>query len=328
MVILETTTGSLVCINNGAVFGINDKDGGMAVFKEFKDKDVGVPGGVYLCQVSEDVSCGACCGLYNVADASRNVLRDKLDDRSREFAKTPREVAAILAFGSAVLRCESQDRPYPEFHHCPYLGLVGKKRSRVGCLLHPFGEGNAGIDFRGLSYYGGMACRTYFCTACKTLNPVYKQALRGAADDWHAYGLIVTEAALVEAFFHELEKRVERSLESGDILGDDDRERVIRDFIETRRDWPFRAIPGKLGSYFFEDQIYLKSRVDYARATGDTVASRLLGSTHTYDALFQELESFFDSNEALAEASRIFDRLFDRLVRMIRTSPRKDLQDG
>ena len=28
-----------------------------------------VPGGIYLCQVSETISCGACCGLYNVKDA-------------------------------------------------------------------------------------------------------------------------------------------------------------------------------------------------------------------------------------------------------------------
>lgn len=292
------------------------------------EKDIGVPGGVYLCQVNEDVSCGACCGLYNVADASREALLDNLNRRTRAFAEIPRDVAAILAFGNAVLVRESQDRPYPEFYHCPYLGLVGKKRSRVGCLLHPLGEGNAGIDLRGLSYYGGMACRTYFCMSCKTLNPVYKQVLRGVADDWHAYGLIVTEVALVTAFFHELEKRIERPLVSGDILGDDDRESVIRDFFAIRRDWPFRARPGKLGSYFFEDRKYPKPSVDYGRATGDPIASIPCGGVPAYNTLFQELESVFDSREALKEASRIFDRLFDRLVTRVQASRRKDPQGG
>jgi hypothetical protein len=57
----------------------------------------------------------------------------------------------------------SNNQPFPEFHHCPYVGLIGNELSRVGCLLHPMAEGNTGVDFRGLSYYGGMACRIYFC---------------------------------------------------------------------------------------------------------------------------------------------------------------------
>ena len=37
---------------------------------------------VYLCQVGERVSCGACCGLYNVADLSRDSLEDRLARRT------------------------------------------------------------------------------------------------------------------------------------------------------------------------------------------------------------------------------------------------------
>ncbi len=45
-----------------------------------------VPGGVYLCQVSAQVSCGACCGLYNVADLSRENLTRMLERRTRCFS--------------------------------------------------------------------------------------------------------------------------------------------------------------------------------------------------------------------------------------------------
>jgi hypothetical protein len=33
-----------------------------------------VPGGIYLCQVNEKVSCGVCCGLYNVAYPTKQNL--------------------------------------------------------------------------------------------------------------------------------------------------------------------------------------------------------------------------------------------------------------
>ncbi|MCG6973724.1 MAG: hypothetical protein LJE66_11325 [Desulfobacterales bacterium] len=36
-------------------------------------------GGIYLCQVNDNVSCGACCGLYNVADPSEQNLTHILD---------------------------------------------------------------------------------------------------------------------------------------------------------------------------------------------------------------------------------------------------------
>lgn len=289
------------------------------------ENDIGVPGGVYLCQVNEQVSCGACCGLYNVADPSRKTLTNMLEYRTRRFLKTSRDVDGILGFAGEILGREPRARPYQGFHHCPYIGLVGRGRSRVGCLLHPLADGNGGIDFRGLSYYGGMACRTYFCIACKTLNPAYKQVLRAVADDWHAYGLIITETDLINAFFRELERRLGRPLEPGDILGHNDREALLRCFIEIRRSWRFRTRPEKLCNYFFEDRRYPRPPVDYSPIR-QALARSETRVGHGYDLLFQELESTFSSEEALAAATGIFDRLFDRLVMMIHRPRRRGPQ--
>lgn len=145
--------------------------------------DAQVPGGVYLCQVNETISCGACCGLYNVADASRDYLAHMLLERTRRFAAVPRTTDGIDAFGREALAMETRQRPFPHFHHCPYVGLIGEESSRVGCLLHPLGTGNHGIDFRGLSYYGGLACHSYFCPATHQVKPDYKRVLRAAIDD-------------------------------------------------------------------------------------------------------------------------------------------------
>ncbi|MCP4691168.1 MAG: hypothetical protein GY859_24185, partial [Desulfobacterales bacterium] len=163
--------------------------------------DARAPGGVYLCQISERISCGACCGLYNVADQSRAGLTRMLAARTDAFAGVSRGVEAILSFKKEVEAAENRERPFPDFHHCPYIGLVGRDRSRVGCLLHPLAEGNRGVDFRGLSYYGGMACRVYFCPSCRELPRAHKEIIRETAENWHQYGLIITEAALVMAFF-------------------------------------------------------------------------------------------------------------------------------
>ncbi len=288
-------------------------------------------GGVYLCQVKEHVSCGACCGLYNVADASRAGLIQILADRTRRFSEIPRDVDGILGFAEETGRRESPVRPYPEFHHCPYIGLVGAGKSRVGCLLHPLADGNAGIDFRGLSYYGGMACRTYFCPSCKSLDPVYKRILRSAADDWYSYGLIMTETVLVDAFFGELERRAGRPIAPEDVVGIGLRENPIRRFIHMRATWPFRAAPERPGNYFFEDRRYPRPPVDERLvnrlAAGlDGLAAK--GSEQTYLVLFRELESSFASDRELEAAISMFERLFASIVRRIHAPRHINLPDG
>ena len=127
------------------------------------------PGGVYLCQVGERVSCGACCGLYNIADLSQRSLEVMLTEQTEEFARVPRTTEAIEAFQKKIEGWTPPQRPFPDFYHCPFLGLIGLNGRRVGCLLHPAAAGNNGIDWRGLSYYGAMACRTYFCPSVRHL---------------------------------------------------------------------------------------------------------------------------------------------------------------
>ena len=58
-----------------------------------------IAGGVYLCQVNDHVSCGACCGLYNLKGITKRTLSEILMERTEIFNRTPREMNAILAFG-------------------------------------------------------------------------------------------------------------------------------------------------------------------------------------------------------------------------------------
>jgi len=116
-------------------------------------------------------------------------------------------VAGIDAFKSSVESTEPQERPYPDFHRCAFLGMIEDDGRRVGCLMHPLAEGNSGVDWRGLSYYGGMACRTYFCPSVRHLPVRWLTAVHLSMDHWYLHGLVVTERQLLAALFTELKNR-------------------------------------------------------------------------------------------------------------------------
>ncbi len=247
-----------------------------------------VPGGVYLCQVSETVSCGACCGLYNVADPSRPALEAMLAGRTARFARLPREMDAILDFARQTEAEECRQRPHPDFHHCPYLGLIGDGRTRAGCLLHPLAEGNAGVDWRGLSHYGGMACRVYFCPATRKLEARYKQVLRIVLQDWYTFGLIATERHLVAALLGVLEDRLARPLDPAAVGQDPVRCKALADLLRIKIDWPHRHRSGHLCHDFFADRMRRPDRGD-----------RTLDGA--YNVIFGELETDASCNEALTD---------------------------
>lgn len=265
-----------------------------------------VPGGVYLCQVNERVSCGACCGLYNLADASRENLEFLLSRRTAAFSRVPRDPDAILDFQVRMERGDPRPRPFPDFYHCPFLGFIGPQRLTVGCLLHPLAPGNGGVDYRGLSFYGGLACRTYFCPTHRGLPAEAKRIVAGLAGDWHRYGLIVTEERLLQGFFAEAERRLGRPLTRADLAAHPDARRAVAAFLELKLSWPFRG-PGWKGPvhYFFNDGLHLRPRIDYA-------AAGAAGSV--FDALLRELGGFFRSPAELRAAEETLERLIARAV--------------
>ena len=264
------------------------------------------PGGVYLCQVNERVSCAACCGLYNVADASHAALEAILIDRTQRFNRIPREADAIAAFGQQMLKSLGGSPPFPEFHHCPFVGLVGQKQARAGCLLHPLAAGNSGVDFRGLSYYGGMACRVYFCPTHHKLSSEIKTVVRETADNWYEFGLIITEVKMLEAFFIAVEDRLGAPVKAADILQRMECRRLLRQFSRLKIEWPFRrqVDPGPC-NYVFDDHLYDKMETTYPLFSDQP---------SPYDVIFRELGSGFGSDKDLRRAENIVEGMIDNLA--------------
>ncbi len=262
------------------------------------------PGGVYLCQVGERVSCGACCGLYNLADASRENLEFLLARRTEAFSLLPRDPDAITEFQVRMERGDPRPRPFPDFYHCPFLGFIGPKRLTVGCLLHPLAAGNGGVDYRGLSFYGGLACRSYFCPTYRGLPAEAKRIVKELAGDWYRYGLIVTEERLLRGFFAAAERRLGRPLTRADLAAHPGARQAVAEFLELKLTWPFRG-PGWKGPghYFFNDGGHLRPEIDYAAAGGTPSA---------FDLLLRELGGFFRSAAELRAAEEMIERLIAR----------------
>ena len=268
-----------------------------------------IPGHVYLCQVSETISCGACCGLYNIFDLSRSKLEDLLHRRTLAFRSIPRTEKDLDDFAFDELRRMGDDKPYPHFHHCPFLGFIGPDLSRVGCLLHPLVPENRGLDLRGYSYYGAAACRMYFCPSYYRLPARFKRIVQSTAPDWYLYGLLITEHRLLTALFADIEVRLGREITAADFVGQEAAIQRMQPILSLKEDWPYRSMssPGP-GHYVFEDGEYQRPGTTYPGQT------RIQSP---FDPIFHELDSEFDSLPTLHRAEADLEDLLASLARVL-----------
>lgn len=165
-----------------------------------------------ICHPDEGKSCACCCGLYHIPDARKPVLAALLERRTSLFALTPRTADAIAAYKAAIHDVECISPLDPVIHFCEFIGFLDSHRKRVGCMLHPTAVGSAGVDYRGLCHYGGMACKAFHCPACYEIPPRFMEILTGLIDDWHIWGLVATDVDFTVALFTLLERRLGREL--------------------------------------------------------------------------------------------------------------------
>lgn len=265
-------------------------------------EDEQVRGGVYLCQTGPCTSCGSCCGLYNVCGLSREGLRSVLIQRTEAFARVPRSIDAILAFEQERLDIEGRDHPIPDFHHCVFVGLIRDGGERVGCLLHPMADGNAGVDWRGLSFYGGAACKHFFCPTYDLLEARWKRLVRQVVDDWYAYGLIIPEHRLLAALLGAVETRLGREL-APDTLSPDGRT-ALEGLLRVKLDWPLRDADTPQAWNFFSTHRTERPGLDAVQP-----ADPLLQALHELDTRPEH------ATQALGRLEELLDRTVSALSR-------------
>jgi len=192
-----------------------------------------------LCRPDSRKSCAACCGLYNVADGTRSALTQKLGVRTALFAATERSVKALIKYEDHVRELEKGAPLDPAIHVCEFTGFLDQERRTVGCLLHPLAPGNDGVDFRGLCYYGSVACKSFFCPAWDELDRCHREILAATIDDWHLYGLVATDVSFVRGVFGLLEESLGHPVDMG-VLFSSSAWGILGEIVAWKNNWPFR----------------------------------------------------------------------------------------
>jgi hypothetical protein len=193
-----------------------------------------------LCRPDQRKSCAACCGLYNVADATSSTLRRKFENRTLLFRGTDRSPDALQEFKDLIHTVEATPPLEEVIHVCEFSGFLDAENRVVGCMLHPTAPGNMGIDLRGMCHYGSMACKSFYCPAWDEVSPRRLGILMEAVQDWHLYGLVATDADFVANTFDLLENSLGSPLEP-EILWSSDSGNVLREMLSWKDAWPFRG---------------------------------------------------------------------------------------
>ena len=126
-----------------------------------------------LCQTNQS-SCGACCGLFNL-DYPHQKLRIILNDRTEFFLKNVdyKKKETVISFREEF---EKKESVFPKkdttIYNCPFLGYIDSEKKRIGCMIHPIKTGDP--KSQNFSFYGASICQSYDC----------KNKERENVDDW------------------------------------------------------------------------------------------------------------------------------------------------
>jgi len=258
----------------------------------------------HLCQPDACKSCGACCGLYNYADSSRDSLARRLRRRTGLMAGADKSPAGLAEFARMIRETEDMTKRYEVIYCCEYLGFLDPEERRVGCLLHP--RQNGGADRRGASFYGRELCDGHFCPSYHYLARNEKLSLLHVIDDWYLYGLVVTDIDLVKSYFQLIS---DGSYETPDpeLFREGEIRAAARAFFALKLSWPFRdADMHRLGKYYFDGSQYMIKHIDY----------EALGAERSrFDRIFMSLTSEFSRREDVLAAEKLIGRHIDAFLR-------------
>lgn len=251
---------------------------------------------IHLCQPDSCKSCGACCGLYNYADSSRESLVNRLRRRTQLFHEMVAGPDDLEAFAHVIKTTEPQEKIYEVIYCCEYVGFLDETERTVGCLLHPLQNG--GNDFRDVSFYGKELCDGHFCPSYYYISQEEKRALISIIDDWYLYGLCVTDIDLVKEYFRLISEELGEMPSAGKFENSVLKESALR-FFELKTSWRFRSPEtNRFGKYYFDGSQYMIHHIDY----------EALGCERSrFDKIFQSLTSHFDTLKDLEQAEAIID---------------------
>jgi hypothetical protein len=247
-----------------------------------------------LCQPDENKSCGACCGLYNYVDSTRDALSRRLRDRSRRFKDIMTRGGDMALFARETMLIENFRKRYEGIHCCEYLGFLDGEENQVGCLLHP--AQNASNDLRSGSFYGQELCAGHLCPSHQYIPKTQSQILIKLIDDWYLYGLCLTDIDLVMTYFRLLADRIGEELKP-EVFNNPALKDIAREYFNWKVTWPFRSPDiNRLGKYYFDGSQYMISRIDYGKF-GRGISP--------LNSIFLSLSSSFNQKDEIEQAEKL-----------------------
>ncbi len=257
---------------------------------------------IHLCQPDLCKSCGACCGLYNYADSTRETLTMKLRGRTKLFRDTVRGPEDLEAFSDRIRKDEPADKLYEVIYCCEYLGFLDDDEKRVGCLLHPLQ--NDGVDMRDVSFYGVELCNGHFCPSYHFISSEEKRLIIRIIDDWYLYGLCITDIDLVKEYFRFISEGIFEVVNPERLDGR--LKKIAHEFLSLKTSWPFRsADANRFGKYYFDGSQYMISHIDY----------EAIGCERSkFDKIFLSLTSSFKNLEELRLGEMIIQENIDEFI--------------
>ncbi|HSR11895.1 MAG TPA: hypothetical protein VLS90_10665, partial [Thermodesulfobacteriota bacterium] len=205
-------------------------------------------GAVPLCHPDERKSCGACCGLYNWEDHSRETLQSLLRAKTSLFHSVGRDPESYARRYAAEALPRSP-KLLEVIYNCEFLGFLDAGEKRVGCLLHP--AANDGEELRyHCSVYGPVLCAGHLCPSHDHLTAIERESVIASLDDWYLYGLVITDIDLVKEFCRIVQARLGDTIRQ-EKLRDPAVGRALRDFFQLKERWKFASTKRRLGKYHF-----------------------------------------------------------------------------
>ncbi len=258
---------------------------------------------IHLCQPDAQKSCGACCGLYNYTDSTKESLVTRLRERADRFLKTVTCPDDLPEFSEMVIISEDQTKRYEGIYCCEYLGFIDADEKKVGCLLHP--DRNGGVDLRDVSFYGKNLCKGHLCPSYHYLTRDEQLALIHITDDWYLYGLCLTDVDLVKSYFRMISEKV-FEMPSPDIFKKGVLREVVLRFLSFKISWPYRShATNRFGKYCFDGSEYMINRIDYEK----------FGCERSqFDSIFTSLASEFKNVRELMDGESLIQRNIDDFV--------------
>jgi len=251
-----------------------------------------------LCQPDEKKSCGACCGLYNYQGSTREGLEAKFASRTERFySLAPYTAEALNVYRQWVIDTETEGKLLKTIYNCEFLGFLDSGFRRVGCLLHPLQHD--GRDLRGCSFYGAELCAGHLCLSYQKLTLEEKWCAILSLDDWHLYGICITDIDLCKSFFDAVGKRLGRH-PTLSMIACRDVQKAAKHFFSFKTDWPYRSREdGRFGKYCLAEDEYREASIPYKE----------IGCCKSpYDTFFLCFESHFNSVEEIREAEVILEQ--------------------